>query len=71
MAAVNRHATEEHTWKIYRLTLVEKFVGIQDMHPEQWHEPNEDGRGTRTSSKTNDHNGDMCSYEMAYLNSKR
>ena len=46
-------------------------MGIEDMHPKQWHEPNEDGRRTRPSYKTNDHNGDMYSYEMAYLNPKR
>ena len=41
------------------------------MHPEKWHEATEDGRGTRTSYKTKDHNGDMCSREMAYPNPKR
>ncbi len=52
--------------KIYRLTLLEDSVGVDDMHPEQWHEAKEAGRGTRTSYKTKDHDGDLCSYEIAY-----
>ena len=41
------------------------------MHPEQWHEAKEAGRGTRTSYKTNDHDGDLCSYEHTIPVSKR
>ena len=41
------------------------------MHPEQWQEAKEAGRGTRTAYKTKDHDGDWCSYERAYPESKR
>ena len=52
--------------KIYGLTLLKDSVGVEDMHPEQWHQAKEAGRGTRTSYKTKDHGGDPCSREIAY-----
>ena len=50
---------------IYHLTLVEEsagFLGVEDLHPDKWHEVKEAGRGTRTSYKTKDHDGEMCYY---------
>lgn len=41
------------------------------MHPEQWDEAKDAGRGTRTSYKTRDHDYDTCSYENGYPNPKR
>ena len=46
-------------------------VCVEDMHPEQWDAAKEAGRGTRTSYKTKDHDGDWCSYERAYPERKR
>lgn len=57
--------------KVYYLTLVTGSVTVKDLHPEEWQADKEAGHATRSSYKTKDHDGDMCSHAKAYPQSKR